>query len=231
MTTAQLIDLIVVNWLELSLADPYVASEWRPKILFFLQEAARQFWEHFGDDADFKQGVSSPLVLVSGEVAFPSDFGAGGYQGGVYSAGTGFQLDYVQPHDFWPKFRQLTPDTDGYAREYTVASGKIYTYPKTSADSIVIHYRKRRPVLIDNNDVSGGATDNGLGAIPEEYHNGPIWWATVDMLASIGGDGRSNTELSPRAKQMFDQAVVARTQGAEKVPQLGEKGISELEMW
>lgn len=230
-TTAQHIDSVITNWLDLSLADPYVVAEWRPKILFFTKEACRQFWDVFGDDADFKHGISAALPLVAGAVAFPADFGATGYQGGVYSVASGFQLQYIQPHDFWAKYRQANPDSAGNAREYTISNGNIYTYPKTSSDSVIIHYRKRRPVLIDNNDVTGTATDNGLGAIPAEYHEGPIWWATVDMLATIGGDGRGNSELSPRAKAMFADAVAQRTQGAEHVPQIGEKGIGELEMW
>lgn len=231
MTTAQMIDAEAQDWLELSLADPYVQVEWRRRILMFLKVAVWRFWNAFAPDCDFKLGEAT-VAIVAGVGTLPVTFNATGPQGGVWptSSMTGEPLEYIEPKQMWMLRHQTAPETAAPPRQYTISGGSLYTYPLITED-VTLHFRKRTPVLIDNNDTSGTVTDNGLGNIPAEYHDGPIFWAVADMLAVQGGDGRANTELSPRAKEMFNIAVAERTQGAEQMRQYGQEGIPELENW
>jgi hypothetical protein len=87
-------------------------------------------------------------------------------------------------------------------------------------------YEKARPALVDTT----GAT-NGLDKIPEPFHQSVIFPMAWDMLALGGGDGRAASELSPRAVEALNLMLSRYQHGKEGLEQLGDRGISDLQMW
>lgn len=217
------IDSVLQHWLEINPSDTYVLSQWRPRVLHYAQLGLGLLWPHLTDSDKYR---SATVVMTAGVGPLPAGFSTVGPGGGVYfgvSEKRG-RIQYLDPTRLLDELHQVGRSS-GYPTHYSIVNGELL-FDALVSGSYRLYYKTSRPTLLDTTILPDSS---GLQLLPVEFHD-VLYVNTIDWLALQAGDGRAGAELSPRAGQFLAQVISGRDHGQEEVGQIGDYGISEMEM-
>lgn len=219
MTTRELLDMLVQDVLDLDLADAYVQSDWRPRLLRRANLVLSEVWAFA--DWDFKHKTDPAYVITNGTAALPADFLSTGPYGGLYVSGQQRPVQWTDPGRLL-RTRQLNPTHTDYPLVWSIFGGNVETYPLHTG-TFVFYYRKRRPTLIDKS-VAG----HNLDVIPADYHETVMFHGVASKIhPDLDERKQHRADYIDNRNKMFADLM----HGREAVVQMGDEGYQDFSAW